>query len=157
MDLFYCYVNESETKSKYALQHNAGIKLTEYAAKNFYNIDNTEIEIINNKPKFKYSKKQFNISHSKNIVVVCFDNNPVGIDIEYIKQRDIDELSKRMGFKLKEKTLEEFYTLWTQYEAKYKLGCDGNYVISQQFLNEYVLSVASTTVFTDINIKEIKI
>ena len=157
MDLFYCYINEFETKNKYAIQHNAGIKLTKYAAKIFYNIEDTEIEIINNKPRFKYSKKQFNISHSNDIAVVCFDDNPIGIDVEYIKQRDINELSKRMGFKLKDKTLEEFYTLWTQYEAKYKLGFDAICIKSQLFLDEFMLSIASTSYFSDINIKEIKI
>ena len=157
MDLFYCYIDDSNVKNKYVLQHNTGIKLTEYVAKNIYNVENTEVEIINNKPQFKNSDKQFNISHSKNVVLVCFDDNPVGVDIEYIKPRDYIELAKRMGFKLKERTLEEFYIFWTQYEAEYKLGFKSKDIRSKNFLNEYILSVASTKQILELNIKEIKL
>lgn len=157
MDLYYCFINDENMRNKYVLQHNTGIKLTEYAARNFYDINNTEIEIINNKPEFKYSDKQFNISHSKNVVIVCFDDSPIGVDIEYIKPRDYIELAKRMGFKLKEKTPEEFYMLWTQYEAEYKLGCKAEFIKSQIFLNDYMLSVASVNQINELNIKELKI
>lgn len=144
MDLFYTYINNFDGKDEKQKQHNAGRYIIEYAAKNIYNIENSEIEIINKKPKFKHSDIMFSISHSNEIAAVCFSNSPVGLDIEQIIPRDFEKISKRMNFKLKEHTLEEFYKNWTLYEAEIKLQ---NKVRSSKtilFLNNYVLSVVSS-------------
>ncbi len=145
MELFYLNINDFNFKAdtEHSLQHLAGRHILEYAAKNFYNIENTEIEIINKKPKFKYSDIQFSISHSKNIAAVCFDKSPVGFDIEQIKPRDYTAIAKRMKFNLENNSLEAFYTQWTLFEAKYKLQQEAKSVFSMKFLDTYIISFAS--------------
>lgn len=138
MDLIY-----SKCENTKENQHRTGRFIIEYAAKNLYNIENSELEIINNKPKFKHSDINFSISHSDCIAAVCFDYSKVGFDIEKIKERDIISISKRMNFKCEENTLEEFYKNWTLYEASYKLQDKVQSCISQIFSDDYVLSVVS--------------
>ncbi len=145
MDLFYLFTENFDfgTESDCTKQHKAGRFTVEYAAKNYYNIENPELEIINKKPKFKYSDIQFSISHCRNIVCVCFDNNPVGFDIEEIKPRDFEAIAKRMNFKLKENSLEEFYKNWTMYEAEIKLQAAAKSRYCASFLDKYIMSVVS--------------
>lgn len=145
MNLFYLNIDNFSFKSasKYEREHNAGRYVLNYAAKNFYNIKNTELEIINEKPKFRYSDINFSISHSKNIAAVCFDKSPVGFDIEIIKPRDYIAIAERMNFKLENNLLEEFYKEWTLFEAKYKLQQEAKSVFSMQFLDNYMISIAS--------------
>ncbi len=170
MDLFYLYIKNFDFKSvsephsadgspfesKCSSLHEAGRYILEYAAKNFYDIKNTELEIINKKPEFKYSGIKFNISHSKDIAAVCFDKNPVGFDIEKILPLDYKAIAKRMNFKLKEESLEEFYKFWTMYEAKLKLQNNVNHCISQKLNKEYIFSVVSIEYFNIDRIEEIK-
>lgn len=156
MDLFYTYINNFSGKDKNEKQHIAGRYIVEYAAKNIYKIENSEIEIINKKPAFKHSDIKFSISHSGNIAAVCFDINPVGFDIEQITIRDFVKIAKRMNFKLKNNSPEEFYSCWTKYEAAIKLNQKVNYSLSKKFKDNYIISIASSVKFNeDINIKEI--
>ena len=145
MDLYYISIENLNKNKKLAhsLQHDLGCKIVEYAAKNIYDIKNPEIEVVNSKPQFKYSKKQFSISHSNNIVIAGFDDSPIGVDIEYIKSRDFISIAERMSFNMEEDSLDEFYKLWTQYEAKYKLGFDTKYCLSQnkQLLSGYCMLI----------------
>ena len=144
MDIFYLFIDKYfKDEKKRDKEHKAGRYLVEYVAKNVYGIRNSEIEIIKEKPKFKYSDIKFSISHSKNIAAVCFDDSEVGFDIEYIKPRDFLSISQRMNFKLEENTLENFYKCWTKYEAEFKLGQMAIYTLSNVFLDEYIISVAS--------------
>ena len=154
MDLFYLIIENFNVKqdSKYTMQHKASRYLLEYIAKNIYNIENTEIETINKKPKFKYSNIEFSISHCENIVCVCFDNNPVGFDIEKIIQRDYKKISQRMHLELKEDTLNEFYRCWTIYEAGIKLQKPITKSFSSIFLDKYFISAVSNET-ADINLK----
>lgn len=154
MDLFYLNIDNFDliADTKHTLEHKAGRYVLNYAAKNFYNIKNTELEIINNKPKFKYSNINFSISHSKNIAAVCFDESPIGFDIEKIKQRDYNSIAKRMNFTLAEDTIEEFYKQWTLFEAEYKLQSEVKSNFSRIFLNDYMMSITSSK---NINIKNI--
>ena len=145
MDIFYLFLDKSEFKDekKYLREHKSGRFIVEFAAKNYFQIKNPEIEIVNKKPRFKYSDIEFSISHSHNIAAVCFDKNPVGFDIEFIKERDFLPLARRMKFEMKENSLEEFYKCWTRYEAEYKLQCKAKSVYSGINLGEYAFSVAS--------------
>ncbi len=141
MDIFYTNI----PKSDYKTQHYAGLYLIEYAAKNVYKLENSEIEIINKKPKFKYSNDvHFSISHTKNIVAVCFDDKELGFDIEQLKERDYIQIAKRMKFDLKENTLECFYKNWTLYEAKYKLHQTPIGIYTAKLNNNYIYSIASS-------------
>ncbi len=158
MYLFYCNCENFQGSSAHKKQRNAGRYIIEYAAKNFYNIQNSELEIINNKPKFKYSDIEFSISHSRCIAAVCFDKNPIGLDIEKILPRDYNSIAERMNFILKENSLEEFYRQWTLYEANYKLNREMKNCYSFTFENEYIISIASadeTDIKSNLRIQEI--
>lgn len=154
MDLYYIIIENFNTKpkSKYIKQHKAARYLLEYIAKNIYNIENTEIEIINKKPKFKFSNIEFSISHCENIVCICFDNNSVGFDIEKIIQRDYKKIAQRMKLKLEEDSLNEFYRCWTIYEAGIKLQKEVKSKYSSIFLDKYIISAVSNET-ADINLK----
>src|SRR5574344_173714 len=91
--------------------------ITKFVAKNLYN--KTDLDIIENKkPIFKNSDLNFSISHSTDIVAVAFDNNNVGLDIEFMKERDFEAIANYLNIKFFEK--KEFYQYWTMYEAEYK-------------------------------------
>mgnify|MGYP002627568893 CR=1 FL=1 len=151
MDIFYLNIDKTEVETKREREYRAGRYLVEYAAKNFYSIGNSEIEVINNKPKFKYSNIHFSISHSYNIASVCFDKYPVGFDIELIKNRNWKPIAKRMNFNIKENSIEEFYKCWTKYEAEFKLQKKPENIISlipkdNAFNGKYAISIASCNI-----------
>ena len=143
MDLFYTTCDKFAGDTLREKQHNAGRYLVEYVAKNVYKIENSELEVVNKKPKFKFVDLHFSISHCHNYAVVVFDKNPVGVDIEKITPRNFEAVAKRMKFELKENTLSAFYEAWTIFEAKYKLQEDANSVLTIDFMDEYKISVAS--------------
>ncbi len=160
MELFYLIIENFNLNDrlKYEKQHNASRCLLEYVAKNIYNIKNTEIEIINKKPKFKYSNINFSISHCENIICICFDNNPVGFDIERIRPRNYRKISQRMNFKMEEDSLNEFYRCWTIYEAGVKLQKPVKSMFSSIFLDKYIISaVSNETADINLNITQIKL
>lgn len=81
------------------------------------------------KPYLKGKKRQFNISHSEDLIVLATDDTPVGIDIEYIHfLNDLDTLFSNFSeeeqrqylMQNKEKQLEYFYELWTLKESYIK-------------------------------------
>jgi len=129
------------SSKKRCIEYSLGRFLTKLVAKNFYNIKNTDIIIINKKPQFTIQNLNFNISHSKNMVAVAFDSDDIGLDIEFIKPRNIEKFSKR--FKMNFKTEAEFYQYWTCFEAQYKSKSQNlasfkykNYMISISSLSE---------------------
>ena len=123
-------------------EYTIGRYLVKTVAKKIYNIENTDIVFNNNKPVFKNEKLNFNISHSKNIVLACFDNFPCGIDIEYIKERNLEKLSKY--FKCNFKNSEDFYKFWTLKEAKYKLSDEIKSIYSKKFKDKYYITALSS-------------
>ncbi len=157
MDLIY--LNTDNYNFNKPKLHNAGRYIVEYMAKNIYNISNSELEIINKKPKFKFSDINFSISHSKNIAAVCFASSPVGFDIEKIQVRDFTLISKRMNFKTVENTLDEFYRNWTEYEATYKLQLPSKVIYTSKLTDDYVFSIAlpiETDIKKELNIIELQ-
>ena len=143
MDIFYTDLTKFDGKNDYYKGHNAAREIIKYCAKLIYDIENHELEIINGKPKFKFSKIQFSISHSGTIAAVCFDKNPVGFDIEQIVQRDYASIAQRLNFKLEDDSLEAFYKCWTQYEAAYKLHKNVNFYLNGKIQNNYEYAIAS--------------
>lgn len=115
----------------------------------------TDTEIIKNgsgKPVFKNSDLHFNLSHSKDYVVAVFDNQPCAIDIELIKPRDLEKLSKYYNREFG--SLNDFYEFWTKKEAIYKLGKTDGKVFTTVFKEIYSLSVVSENDIKSIEIKE---
>ena len=116
--------------------------LVKNIAKQKYNIEDTEIVVKDNgKPVFKNADLFFSISHSKNIVIACFDKYPCAIDIEYIKERNFKKLSDFYNREFSSK--EEFYKFWTLKEASYKLGEKVEESCFEIFKDEYYLAVVS--------------
>ena len=86
----------------------------------------------NGKPFAQNLDVQFNISHSENMVVCVVDDNPIGIDVEKIRQIDL-KIAKRVYTHDEIRYLyggedssipERFFELWTAKEAYLKfLGC----------------------------------
>ncbi|NGT50303.1 4'-phosphopantetheinyl transferase superfamily protein [Clostridium perfringens] len=96
-------------------------------------INNEDIIIYKNKygkPYLRgYPNFEFNLSHSGEYVVCAFDKNPVGIDIEKIKEFDFKEIAKNF-FEVNELNyiinqdlsfqLSKFYEMWTLKESYIK-------------------------------------
>ena len=142
-DFLETYNDIGLKNEKRFFEYTIGRYLVKTVAKEVYNLKNTDI-ILNykGKPVFKDEKLCFNITHSKNMLVACFDDNPVGIDIEFIKNKDLSKLSKY--FKQDFKDLEDFYKYWTNKEALYKLGQKAQSTRFFKFENDYYISVASS-------------
>ncbi len=94
----------------------------------FYNI-NAEISDDNGRPYIKEYSLNFSISHSKNIVAIAFNDNngsKIGFDIEYIKPRNYNAVLNYYGVDKPDVTQDEFFQIWTAYEAEYKSGAGVN-------------------------------
>ena len=161
MKIFYIELkNTSKLKrvEKRKLQSNLGRHLTKQIAENFYNVKNTEIIIENDKPKFQNSDLCFNISHSENIVAIAFDDFPLGLDIEFMKDRDFKTLFERYNINSDSKDL--FYQFWTEYEAEYKIQAETKQKICFKLLPDYMLSLFSSNpdsgIKTKLKIYEVK-
>ena len=93
-----------------------------------YNITSS-ISEDNGRPYIKDSKLDFSISHSKNIIAIGFndkDGAKIGLDIEFIKPREYSKVLKYYGINKSDITKEEFFQIWTQYEAEFK-RCGGDF------------------------------
>ena len=142
MKIFYIELkNTSELKrvEKRKLQSQLGRHLAKQIAEVFYNVQNTEIILQNEKPKFKNSSLCFNISHSENLVAIAFDDEPLGLDVEYMKDRDFKSLLERYNIVSNSKDL--FYQFWTEYEAEYKIQAEIKQKICFKLLPDYMLSL----------------
>ena len=161
MNIFYIELkNTSKIKrvEKKKIQSNLGRHLTKQIAEVFYNVKDTEIIIENDKPKFKNSDLCFNISHSENVVAVAFDNLPLGLDVEFMKDRDFKTLLERYNIDSNDKNL--FYQFWTEYEAEIKIQADIKQKICFKLLPDYMLSLFSSNpdcgIKTKLKIYEVK-
>ncbi len=147
MKIFYIKIDE-EILNKYNrselknLQSKLGKYIVEYVGKTEYNLADTSVIEENDKPKFANSDVQFSITHSKGIVLVAFDEYAIGVDIEYIKERDFENFLGHYGITATDKI--GFYKQWTELEAKIKLQENAEWIHSQEFENNYMLSLAST-------------
>ena len=119
-----------------------------------YGIISPEILTKNKKPYLKNYPLHFSISHSNSIVGIAFERCNIGFDIEYIKERNIKGLLKHYGLEKENISKEEFYQMWTVYEAEYKSGKQTKLI--SFYYNNYMCSVSCENV--NINeIMEIKI
>ena len=128
----------SEEKER---QHCFGRLLVKTTAKDFYKLENSDVEIVNKKPRFINSKLHFSISHSENIILAAFDENPVGADIEFMKERNFKELFARYNYKGENITKELFYKFWTEYEAGIKLQGSPKIKVTFPFKDNFMITV----------------
>ena len=133
-------------------EYTLGRYLVKTAANKFYNIQNTNIVIKDSgKPEFEEGGIYFSISHSKEIVAVCFDEAPCGIDIEFIKDRNLSVLSEYYNKNFENH--EDFYRFWTKNEAEYKLGQKAKYNCFFK-IGKYFFAVVSDKEINNIEIME---
>lgn len=145
MKIYYINLKDETCRSKREhkkLQSEVGRFIVKYVAKNYYGIENDEIIVQNGKPKFKHSTLNFNISHSENIVVCAFDDFPLGIDAEYMKERNFKDISKYLKVDFTDK--KSFYRYWTQYEAKIKLQAEVKQILSFEITKDYMFCLFSS-------------
>ena len=142
MDFLKSFADRKFLSEKKEMQHCYGRFLVKTAAKEFYKIEDTEIEIVNSKPRFKNSELNFSISHSNNIVMAAFDENPIGLDIEFMKERNFKEIFERYNYKSKNISKDVFYKFWTEYEAAIKLQGSPKTKITFSFKDNFMVTVA---------------
>ncbi len=141
--LEYFSDNRKYSSQEKYFEHLFGLFLVRFIAKNIYNVENTEIEIKNKKPCFKFSDLNFSISHSQDIILCVFSKNNIGVDVEYIRNRDYAHILSRYGENIENPTEEYFYKFWTKHEAVIKLGLPEKSLFSTKFENEYMLTCVS--------------
>ena len=132
---------EISDKEKLAI-HCLSYLLVDKFLEEVYDIKSREIVFENGKPILIDGGKYFSISHSEDLIAIAFSNSNCGVDIEKIKLREFQKISKKMKFEVE--TLGEFYQEWTKYEALYKLGKDIEYGSVANFdLDDYALTAVS--------------
>ncbi|KFF03764.1 4'-phosphopantetheinyl transferase family protein [Chryseobacterium luteum] len=119
-----------------------GRMLLKYGLSNYFGITNFKIEKTNdNKPFLKNKNIQFNISHSKDLVVcIITDYFPVGIDVEFIDytMNYLDFKYQMTDNELKiiegsENRTRSFFSYWTSKEAVIKAYGKGLKVALKSF------------------------
>lgn len=139
---------------KRIIEHSMSMFILEYLLKRFYKIENFEIVYENKKPKLKNDEIYFNISHSKDIILIVFSDSSVGVDIEQKKERDFKKLSDYYNIQFKNK--EDFYEFWTKLEAGIKLQKPVIDTITRDFIKGCKLSIASVEIIEKLNLYQIK-
>ena len=134
-------------------EYTVGRYLIKSVGENIFDISDTEIiKDKNNKPIFKNAPLHFSLSHSKDYIISAFDEFPCGVDIEYMKPRNLGKYSKYYGREFA--SLTDFYEFWTKKEAEYKLGTIPKGVYHNVFKDEYALCVVSDKGFDSVEIAE---
>lgn len=158
MKIFYIEFDNTQGISKKKLQSALGRHIAKEVARVFYDVKDTEIIIENNKPKFKNTDVCFNISHSNNIVAVALDDMPLGLDLEYMKDRDFKSLLERYNINSESKDI--FYQFWTEYEASIKIQAETKQKLCFKLKDDYMLSLFSSNpdegIKTKLKIYEVK-
>lgn len=141
------------------LHHKYSRILLKTLLKNIYNITDSVLD-DNGKPYIKNSPLFFSISHSKNIIAIAFNDNDsskLGLDIEYMRDCNYLKILKYYGVTVENDiTSEEFFQIWTAYEAEYKSGVHSkiksfrydNYVYTLSYETNSEISV-NKVIFSD--------
>lgn len=139
-------INKTTISTKYSsdkrnLEYSVGRFLINLGAEKFFNIKNPEIDESQQKPRIKNDEFYFSISHSLDYICVAFSDQEIGFDIEKIREKNYKKIAKRMNFNCN--TLEDFFKLWTEFEAKYKSRINK----SKNFkINDYMCAVSANKI-----------
>lgn len=124
----------------------AYLLLKKVLRKHFIKIERFEFNYLDGgKPVLVNSPIQFSLSHSGDYVAVAISDNSVGVDIQEIREIDLDSRrfvfceADEKFFQESEDKIDAFYSLWTIKEAVYKF--DGT-----PFKNVTIKDAASITV-----------
>ena len=124
-------------------------KLLIYVLKSHFNMDNFDFENDNGKFFLKNGALCFSISHSHNLVAVCFDKEDCAIDLEKIDdrllklKRKIDSLKVKYNENPNFTLTENLACKWTHYECLFKAKKNlaiFSRKISDKLGNNYILS-----------------
>lgn len=172
MDLFFAkiddlinYIGENKlikykdnlrnfSSNKRLLEHCCSRYMINYLCQKMYKIDNVDIITINKKPQLRNNEIYFSSSHSNEYIAIVFDNCPCAIDVEKIKDINLDKMSNRYNKNFK--SLEDFYQFWTQYECRIKLGTKPNSAITKKFNENYIYTITSTNTTLNFNQQNFK-
>lgn len=105
-------------------------------------ISSSNIFIRNNKPCLENNEVYFSISHSKNIVMVAFSKNNIGVDVEFMRERDFSKIYSRYALSNNCHDKIEFYKFWTKHESEIKLQEKVVSSYSSKFLDNYFFTIA---------------
>lgn len=140
------------------MEHLCGLFLTKFIAKHIYAISDTDIIFQGDKPIFRSGGIHFSISHSQDVVLAAFNNAKIGVDVEFMRNRNFKKIMERYGKTQDNPAREDFYKFWTVHEAEIKLGSKIRSLFSTVFEQDYILScVSSNTLVTNFKIKKIEI
>jgi len=95
------------------------------------------------------------LSHSQNYVMLATDVCPVGIDVEEINpNRDFQKTANRLRFKKPVDAL-DFYRMFTQFEADFKLGKEHKTPFHRLFVfHGFAVCLASSNPINDVSFYE---
>jgi len=124
MDIYFIEITSKKNDKLHLkkLQHRISRAFLKKLLSEKYGIT-SDIKEERGKPFLQDNSLYFSISHSENLIGIAFDRGDIGLDIEFIKSRNFDDILKY--YKLKRETPiseTEFYQIWTSYEAEYKSG-----------------------------------
>lgn len=133
--LYYNFYEACPIKQQYKTEHRLGLELLAQGLSDLYHLTFTQdtladalITSEHGKPMLRdYPHIHFNISHCDLLVLCCFDNTPIGIDAELIRdfrksifRRTLSE-SEKVYFEDCDETLpfyqQRFYCIWTLKES----------------------------------------
>lgn len=165
MDIFYLkksefipFINQESLQSfsdsrtfkckEKEIEHLCGIFLTKFIAKHAYDVHNLDIELRNKKPYFVSNEIFFSISHSKDIVLVVFNNSEIGADVEFMKDgKNYKLIMNRYGHNVSNPSKKDFYRFWTVHEAEIKLNGHIRSLFSETLEQDYMLACVSDDIF----------
>lgn len=113
----------------------------------------------NGKPYIDNLDIEISVSHSDEYIVLAIDKDPIGVDIERIRNRDYISMAERFytneeALLVKDKGIQSFYELWTMKEAYCKLmginlntridkefiACQGHIIDTAIYYNDYIVT-----------------
>ena len=148
-DSLYSFVEKKDFKSEERkIQHALGRFLTKIIALK-HNIETPQIYIKNNKPYFENNTLFFSITHTKNIVAVAIWKDNIGIDIEFMKDRDFAKYFERYSITPNGNDKNSFYEFWTKYEAEIKLQEEKEQKLLDQQTKEMKLKLPTEIEFME--------